>query len=152
MAPFQLPWEGNCHVHPFGLHSRQRRPGARRSDAGHNKRRGDEVEPFFWLAIFVICAYIIATTCSSRFFLHGLLVSIVNSVWITAAHIAFADQYLARHAQEAAMMSSMPLPDSPRLMMAMTGPVIGVVSGLVLGAFAFVASKLVAPRPRPVLR
>ena len=110
------------------------------------------VEPFFWLVIFVICAYIIATTCSSRFFLHGLLVSIVNSVWITTAHIAFADQYLARHAQEAAMMSSMPLPDSPRLMMAMTGPVIGVVSGLVLGAFAFVASKLVAPRPRPVLR
>ena len=34
-------------------------------------------------------------------------------------------------------------PDSPRLMMAMMGPVIGVVSGLVLGLFAFVAGKLV---------
>jgi hypothetical protein len=41
------------------------------------------------------------------------------------------------------MMASMSLPDSPRLMMALTGPVIGVVSGLVLGLFAVVASTLV---------
>jgi hypothetical protein len=40
------------------------------------------------------------------------------------------------------MMTSMPLPDSPRLMMAMTGPIIGLVSGLILGLFALVARKL----------
>jgi hypothetical protein len=34
------------------------------------------------------------------------------------------------------MMTSMPLPDSPRLMMAMTGSIIGLVSGLILGLFA----------------
>ena len=42
------------------------------------------------------------------------------------------------------MMSSMPLPDSPRLMMALVGPVIGVVSGLVIGALAVLAAKMVA--------
>jgi uncharacterized membrane protein len=36
----------------------------------------------------------------------------------------------------------MPLPDSPRLMMLITGPVIGIISGLVLGLFAFIASKI----------
>jgi hypothetical protein len=107
------------------------------------------VEPFCWLAIFGICAYIIATRAGSRFFLHGLLVSIVNSLWITAAHILMFDRYIANHPQEAAMMRSMPLPDSPRLMMALTGPVIGLVSGLVLGLFAVVAAKLVAVRRRP---
>jgi thiamine transporter ThiT len=64
-------------------------------------------------------------------------------VWITGAHIALADSYLARHPNEASMMAKMPMPDSPRLMMLMTGPVVGLVSGLVLGLFSFIAGKLV---------
>ena len=41
------------------------------------------------------------------------------------------------------MMKSMPLPDAPRLMMALTGPVIGVVSGIVIGVFAVIAGRLI---------
>src|SRR5438128_241696 len=91
------------------------------------------IEPLFWLPIFLICAFVIARSRADRQFLHGLFVGIVNSVWITGAHIAFFDQYIATHAKEAAMMKSMPLPDSPRLMMAITGPVIGIISGIVMG-------------------
>ena len=101
------------------------------------------VEPFCWLAIFVVCAYLIAKNCLSYYFLHGLMVSIVNSVWITAAHILLFDKYISTHAQEAAMMTKMPMPGSPKLMMLMTGPIIGVISGLILGLFAFVASKII---------
>jgi hypothetical protein len=104
------------------------------------------IEPFFWLTIFVICAYLISTRCSGRYFVHGLAVSMVNSVWMTGAHILLFNQYVANHPQEAAMMTSMPLPNSPRLMMLLMGPVIGVVSGCVLGLFAVVAAKLTAPR------
>lgn len=107
------------------------------------------IEPLFWLVVFAISAYFIATRCSSRFFLHGLLVGIVNSVWVTASHVLLFDQYIANHPKEAAMMTSMPMPGSPRLMMTVVGPVIGVVSGLVLGLFAFIASKLVKPRMKP---
>jgi hypothetical protein len=99
------------------------------------------IEPFFWLAIFIICAYIIAKQAPGKYFLHGLMVSIVNSVWITAAHVLLFDSYIASHAKEAAMMGQMPL--SARAMMAVTGPVVGVISGVVLGLFAFIASKLV---------
>jgi hypothetical protein len=99
------------------------------------------VEPFFWLAIFLICAYVIAKNCSSRHFLHGLLVSLVNSVWITSAHVILFDDYVARHVEEVQMMSGMPL--SPRLMMLLTGPVIGLLSGMVLGLFAFIAAKII---------
>jgi hypothetical protein len=102
-----------------------------------------KIEPFFWLVIFVISAYIIARRAPGQYFLPGLLVSIVNSVWITGSHVLLFDRYVANHPQEAAMMTSMPLPDFPRLMMAMMGPVIGVVSGLVLGIFAVVAGQLV---------
>lgn len=101
------------------------------------------IEPLCWLAIFIICAYLIAKNCSSKYFLHGLFVSIVNSVWITAAHILLFDQYISNHAQEAAMMSQMSIPGSPKLVMLMMGPLIGIMSGLILGLFAFIASKIV---------
>ena len=103
------------------------------------------IEPLFWLGIFGITAYLIASRCSGRYFVHGLLVGVANSFWVTASHILLFDRYIANHPQEAAMMSSMPLPDFPRLMMALVGPVIGVVSGLVIGAFAVLAAKIVAP-------
>ena len=100
-------------------------------------------EPIFWLVIFVICACVIAIRCAQRYFLHGLFVSLVNSVWITASHILLFDRYMAGHAPEASMMASMPLAGSPRVMMALMGPVVGLVSGCMLGLFPVVASKLV---------
>jgi len=41
------------------------------------------------------------------------------------------------------MMSSMPLANHPRLLTVLTGPVIGVISGLVLGLFAVVEGTFV---------
>lgn len=104
-----------------------------------------KVEPLFWLVIFLICAYAIAKQSPGKHFLHGLVLGLANSVWITASHILFIDRYLAGHAREAAMMSTMPMYDEPKLMMAITGPIVGFVSGLILGLFAFVAGKIVKP-------
>jgi hypothetical protein len=101
------------------------------------------VEPFVWLPVFGFCAYAIATSGSGRLFVHGLALGVANSVWITTAHILLFDAYVATHPAEAEMMTSMPLPDSPRLMMAITGPVIGVVSGVVIGLLALGTGKLV---------
>lgn len=106
-----------------------------------------KIEPLFWLVIFLLCAVLIARG-SARPFLTGLLLGIANSVWITACHILFYGAYIARHAQEAAMMKSMPAAVSPKLMMALTGPLIGVVSGIIIGLFAWVASRLIR-RPSP---
>ena len=101
------------------------------------------IEPFFWLVIFVICAYIIAKRCSGKYFLHGLMVSLINSVWITAAHIILFHTYIANHPQEATMMEKMPMPASPRVTMAIIGPVVGLVSGIILGLFSLIASKII---------
>jgi hypothetical protein len=100
------------------------------------------VEPLLWLAIFAFCAWAIARRAPGKYFLHGFVLALVNCVWMTGGHILFADAYLARHADEAASMGKMGMP-SLRVAMAVMGPVIGVVSGLVQGLFAFVASKIV---------
>jgi hypothetical protein len=102
------------------------------------------IEPLFWLVVFVACAFVIAKRRASKHFVHGLCVSLVNSLWVTAMHVAFFDTYLAGHPREAAMSAGM---SSPRLMMVLMGPVVGLVSGCVLGLFAWIASKLVKPGP-----
>ena len=104
------------------------------------------VEPIFWLVIFAITAYFIATRVSTKRFQHGVLVGIANSVWVTGAHVLLFHRYIANHPREAAMMTTMPLPDSPRLMMVMVGLGIGIVSGAVIGLLALLAAKLVRPR------
>jgi hypothetical protein len=101
------------------------------------------IEPAFWLVILLVCAYAIAKKCATGHFVHGLLLGLANSVWITSAHILLFDRYLAGHSREAEMMTRMPMPDSPRLMMALTGPIVGLISGVILGLFAFVAGKLI---------
>ena len=110
------------------------------------------VEPVFWLVIFLICAYVIAKRRLTGRFVHGLLLGLVNSVWITAAHVLMFDRYISGHAQEAAMMKSMPLPDAPRLMMTMTGPVVGLISGIVIGLLALGAGKLTKRSPEPTIK
>jgi hypothetical protein len=101
------------------------------------------LEPAFWLVIFIVCAWFIAKKCSGKYFLNGFMVSIVNSIWITSAHIILFNTYLSHHSKEAEMMANMPMHESPRLLMLMTGPIIGIVSGLILGLFALLASKMV---------
>ena len=107
------------------------------------------VEPVIWLAIFVICAFVIARNRSSRHFLHGLLLGLVNSVWVTSAHIIFFSTYMGHHPKEAAMMGSMPLPNSPRLMMALVGPVVGIVTGAIIGVLALLVGRFVRPKEVP---
>ena len=99
------------------------------------------LDPIFWLVIFIICAVVIARQATGgRNFLHGLMVGIVNSVWVTGAHVLFFDTYVANHRAEAQAMSGMPL--APRVMMAVVGPVIGVVSGILIGILAAIAAKV----------
>ncbi len=98
-----------------------------------------DIEPVFWLVIFLVCAFLIAKNCSEKYFLTGLLVSLANCVWITSAHIIFFNDYALNHPEEMAMT---PEGMSPRLMMLVMGPVVGAVSGVVLGLFSLVASKI----------
>ena len=104
------------------------------------------IEPLFWLVIFFFCAKTVAKNAPGKYFLHGFLISMVNSLWITCTHILLADTFLANRPEEAEMMSKMPMPDSPRLMMLMVGPFAGVIFGIILGLFCFIASRFIKKR------
>ena len=111
----------------------------------------EKIEPGFWIAIFLFCAYVIAKVGTGRYFLHGFLVSLVNCVWITSAHIIFYSTYIVNHPSVAKMAADHPfMPLHPRMAMLVTGPVFGIASGIVLGFFCFIASKIVAPKTRAV--
>jgi hypothetical protein len=105
----------------------------------------ENIEPVFWVLIFVFCAWVIAKVCPGSYFLHGFLVSMVNCIWITAVHIAFRATFVAHHPNMASMGSNMPpaLTNHPRLTMALMGPIFGAMFGIVLGLFSFIASKIV---------
>ena len=100
------------------------------------------IEPIFWVAIFVFSAYVIARVCNGKYFLNGFCVSLVNCFWIVSVHVLFAKAYTENHLQ---VIESMPgsLIFHPRLGMIVTGPGFGIVSGLVLGSFSWIASKLI---------
>jgi LytS/YehU family sensor histidine kinase len=98
------------------------------------------VEPVFWLVIFLACAFIIAKVATRKYFLHGFMVSIFNCVWITAIHFIFFAPYYANHPNLAEMKQV--TPETMRYAGLVIGPVIGIISGLILGLFSFVAAKI----------
>jgi len=106
------------------------------------------LEWIFWVVIFIFCAYVIAKVCAGKYFLNGFLVSMVNCVWITAVHGFFFATYVTHH-PGMEMSTGMPayMVVHPRQMMLVFGPLAGAASGLVLGLFAFIASKIVKKNP-----
>ncbi len=103
------------------------------------------VEPYCWLVIFIISAYLIVKRTSSQRFLHGVALGVVNGVWVAAVRIVFLNRYMATHFQQAQMLSNLPV--SPQLMMAIVSLAYGFVSGIMIGIFVLVMSKLLPPQP-----
>ncbi len=109
------------------------------------------IEPVFWVIIFIVSAYMIATRAPGRPFVHGLMVGIGNGIWITAVHVGLFEAYAARHASELAAMATVGMPTHPRMMMAVMGPITGVVSGCIIGLLAMLARRLVKRQATPTV-
>jgi len=102
----------------------------------------EQFEFVFWLVIFAFSAYVIAKTNRRKFFLHGFWVSMVNSIWLTAAHVLFYSAYAAHHPQVVKAVGELPLPMHPRLLIILMAPIYGCIFGLILGLFSSIASKI----------
>ncbi len=106
------------------------------------------LEPLLWLAVFLYYAYAIGNGTRTWRFFHGLLLGILNSVWVVLTHDAFLTRYLGGHPREVQMLNmvhSAGLPVGPRLIMSFTGVTVGVLEGVVIGVFAIVAGMMVKP-------
>jgi hypothetical protein len=101
------------------------------------------IEPVFWGAIFIFCAYIIAKRVGGKYFGHGLFLGLANCVWITAAHFVFYNTYIIHHQSVLKMSQQHPIfPTHPRIDMLIIAPFIGIISGVIIGIFALIASLL----------
>jgi hypothetical protein len=102
-----------------------------------------KIEPVFWLAIFIACAWFIAKNADRQYFWHGFVLSLINCVYITAAHVIFFHTYIGNHPEMLNMNDNLPLHNHPRILMLIMGPLFGAAFGLIQGLFSFIASKLV---------
>ena len=100
------------------------------------------IEWIFWLVIFIFCAYTLSRKCDIKLFWNGFIVGIFNCVYVTSAHVFFYTTYLANHQAEMESMKNSAMAEHPQIMMLITGPIIGILSGCVLGLFAIIAKKL----------
>ncbi len=96
-----------------------------------------------WLLIFILFAAVIAKQRDSDYFVHALLASILAGLWVGLVHALFLHTYVAHNPELNAGVAKMPRTAHPRLMMIMFGPFIGAVAGVVAGAMASVAGKIV---------
>ena len=108
------------------------------------------IEPFVWLLIFILYAWIIAKYCSSGFFLHGFILSLVNSLWSIPVHIYFYGTYIFRHLDQISQFRNIPFQSSPKLLIFFGGLILGIVYGLIIGLLSVLASKVVKRQPSPL--
>jgi len=107
------------------------------------------LESLLWLVVFLYYASAIGHGTRTWRFFHGLLLGILNSVWVVAMHEIFLTRYLAAHPREVQMLDTVHaagLSVSPRWIMSFTGITVGVLEGIVIGVFAIVAGMMVKPK------
>jgi hypothetical protein len=106
------------------------------------------MENIAWGVIILFYGYMVARYCNEKYFLNGFMISIVNCVWVTGVHLLFFNEYIANHAE---MVKNMDLfhmnATQPKISMLLTGPVVGIVFGIVVGAVSWLFSKIVKKMP-----
>jgi hypothetical protein len=105
------------------------------------------IEPYLWILLSIFAALVIARTAGVRMFLHGLSVGIAWGVINGLVAASLFSTYVRHNPEVVSKMSGGTAPVSPRVMFAAGAPVIGLVTGLVLGALCWGAGRVVKPAP-----
>ena len=101
-----------------------------------------QTEPYVWLVVFIAFAFIIARFAKGNYFLHGFLVSVLCGCWIGLIHALYIHQYLRSNPRLKPLYDEMPHIGNPKITIALSGPMAGVVFGIVAGLFAFIAARI----------
>jgi hypothetical protein len=101
------------------------------------------IEPFCWIAIAVVCAFVLARGVTQKLFLHGLYVGVAQGIVNGAIQAAFFNTYLRNNPDVAAQMSQNPFPFSPSVFVLLSSPLIGAAFGVAMGLLTLLAAKLV---------
>jgi hypothetical protein len=100
-----------------------------------------KVEPFLWLLFGVIASLVLSKNVDNKTFLHALIIGLFWGMLNGITQSAFFDQYLANNTnlKERFKQSSFM---RPRYFVLVTGPIIGLITGLVLGGLTLLLKKI----------
>jgi hypothetical protein len=100
-------------------------------------------EALFWLIGGMVSAIWLALRVPDKHFVHGLVVGILWGLITALIQVAFFQTYLANNPERAKQMQQVPASLNPRVFILMLAPIIGVVTGLILGALSWIVAKVI---------
>lgn len=109
-------------------------------------------EALFWLIIGIFSAVWIALRVQHKYFIHGLIVGILWGLVASIIQVAFFQTYLTNNPESAKQMEQVPGSLNPRFFILMLAPIIGLVTGVILGALSWIAAKVMRRNSPAVLQ
>lgn len=105
----------------------------------------ESFEAILWLLLALFSPVFIARQTSNKVFLHGLASGIGMGLLHSLIQVLFFETYLKANPQTAKEFFNTQFPFSPRFLVAVIGPVVGILYGTVIGSFAVIAKKFHQP-------
>ena len=100
-----------------------------------------KLEPIFWLLFGIISALVLSKNVENKVFIHGLIIGLCWGIFNSIIQSSFFDQYLTNNPN---LQSSFNKSTSikPQYFVLIMGPVIGLVTGAVLGGLALLLRRI----------
>lgn len=95
-----------------------------------------------WTALAVFCAGKIGRSVPEQAFVTGLLTGLLGILAATLVQVVLVSVYLENQPELAAELSGLPTTLSAPTLIAISGPFLGAVGGLVLGLLSWIASRI----------
>lgn len=104
------------------------------------------IEPICWVAIFLISTYFIASMAPGNYFLHGLIVCVIDCAFATVTEVLLSATYLSRHQLQVDMYAKIydQTGLSSQQIILISRPALGVLIGILVGTLATFSSKYFA--------
>jgi hypothetical protein len=95
-----------------------------------------------WLCVAAFCAWQFARKTRRYLFLHGFYLGIFVGVCASWVQAIFLPTYLSNNPRMAETLGNLPHNLHPSFLLLIMGPIVGTVSGIVIGLFAIIAGRI----------
>lgn len=101
------------------------------------------IEWVLWLIIAIVVAFLVARRTPSHLLPTGLMIGLTMGIINAIIQTAFFSAYLESNPDAAEQFAQAPGGLDGRIIVMVSGPFIGLLYGLVLGLFCFIAGRIV---------
>ena len=100
-----------------------------------------KLEPFLWILFGIATALVLSKKTESNTFLHGLLIGLAWGIINGLIQFACFDTYLDNNPRLTQNFSNTAFAH-PKYIVLATAPIIGLITGLILGSLSFLLKKV----------